>query len=172
MVGDSFPGKSAKQLEREARDWRLSQVRQLLAANFTDKEIANRLGIGVNRARKDVAFIRGELGFSDRRSAARHLSDILGVRDVPGEPPTLYEPTPTSSFVSPAEEAGSVNRVMEERAVYHARRQSPDIGLPFRAGDGRRNTLSAGQRWIWIALVASIAFTAMGLMSLGIVAIR
>lgn len=147
-------------------------VKTLLAENRTDKEIAQRLGVNLNLIRKDVAFIRKELGFDNRRDTGWYLAQTLGAHGVPGTSGTLSDPIVSPSLVTPAEEAGYADRVMEERAIYIAHRQSPDIGLPYRNMGGTRNELSIMQRSVWIVLLASLSFSAMGVLALALNAVR
>lgn len=167
-----IPDKSSKQLEIEAREARLAQVRRLLAANFTDKEIANKLGIGVNRARKDVAFIREELGFTSRRDAARYLAEREGVHDAPGRSHALSQPIAAHAFVDPADRDGRTGRAMGQGRSDVLPRQSPDIGLPLRTNGAAQNELSWWQRMVWIALIACVTCCAIGFMSIGLLTIR
>lgn len=160
------------ELQTRVRLERLEKVRCLLASNFSNKEIAIEVGVSEIRIRKDVVHILTELGCSNRREAGRLLLAQQGVHVVPGKSETLSSPVLSPSSVVPAEEAGHADRVREERAIYIATRQSPDIGLPFRSGGGRRNTLSLAQRLVWIVLIASIAYFGGSVLSLALNAIR
>lgn len=172
MQGSADTEKSSKQLEIEAREARLANIRRLLAANFTDKEIANKLGIGLNRARKDVAFIREELGFTSRRDAARHLAELERVHDAPGRSHALPQPIANAASIAQAGQLGQSSWAMDGGSGYVMSRQSPDIGVPLRLNGAARNELSWWQRAVWIVLIACVTCCAIGFMSIVLLTIR
>lgn len=137
---------------------------RLVAQGLETKEIAIALGLNPRRVDKIISSATAKLGKSRRKEAARllTLAEHEGGNDFPGETLSLlagppFPPIPIAQAATP------VSRVREEPPPF-----TLELGSPLRKRGNAWNDLTPVQRVMWTILLACVAFSAVGILALGL----